>query len=437
MAKQVIGIGTVPNDGTGDTLRIAFDKVNDNFTELYDGAISGLTATRIPYAQDATTLIDSANLTWDNTNAALTVNSQRILSQGTNGTHGHYIGYLAGTTNTFSASDGRNTGFGYRALRSLAPAGGATDSSYNTAMGWDAGQAISTGRFNTCIGYAAGDALTTGIQNTAVGSGALSALQTGSANVAIGINAMGAATGTESVAVGHTALNLLTGQRCVAVGWGALAKNTSGNYNIAIGSESLQENVTGGGNVAIGFYSGVYAKGGDNVFVGNYACGQATVTSTALDGNVMVGAGAGNTDTPSNRSTNHNYSTFVGYQSGLGSTTQCSYSTAIGYRAKVYTDRSMVFGSEVDANRVNYGFGGEGYGGGQGVLFIKNAITNASAAGTNGIIIHSKDSSGGSANATLALYMEESPEATATFTQTHRLKIWINGVEYYISLDTV
>jgi len=35
MAKQTINIGTVANDGTGDTVRDAFDKVNDNFTELY------------------------------------------------------------------------------------------------------------------------------------------------------------------------------------------------------------------------------------------------------------------------------------------------------------------------------------------------------------------------------------------------------------------
>ena len=35
MAKQTINIGTAPNDGTGDPLRTAFDKVNDNFTELY------------------------------------------------------------------------------------------------------------------------------------------------------------------------------------------------------------------------------------------------------------------------------------------------------------------------------------------------------------------------------------------------------------------
>lgn len=35
MAQQVIGIGTNANDGTGDTLRVAMDKINDNFTEVY------------------------------------------------------------------------------------------------------------------------------------------------------------------------------------------------------------------------------------------------------------------------------------------------------------------------------------------------------------------------------------------------------------------
>ena len=35
MAKQVINIGTTANEGTGDPIRDAFDKVNDNFTELY------------------------------------------------------------------------------------------------------------------------------------------------------------------------------------------------------------------------------------------------------------------------------------------------------------------------------------------------------------------------------------------------------------------
>ena len=40
MAKQTIGIGSTANDGTGDTLRDAMDKVNDNFTELYPYVLS-------------------------------------------------------------------------------------------------------------------------------------------------------------------------------------------------------------------------------------------------------------------------------------------------------------------------------------------------------------------------------------------------------------
>lgn len=74
---------------------------------------------------------------------------------------------------------------------------------------------------------------------------------------------------------------------------------------------------------------------------------------------------------------------------------------------------------------------------GELVMILGNASTNATGAQTDGIVIHSRDSSDGSANATLALYTEQAPEATATFTQTHRIKIWWNNVEYWLSLDAV
>ena len=57
MAKQTINIGTTANDGTGDQLRAAFDKVNDNFTELYTddaGDVGSITATA-PIARDQAT----------------------------------------------------------------------------------------------------------------------------------------------------------------------------------------------------------------------------------------------------------------------------------------------------------------------------------------------------------------------------------------------
>tara|TARA_R110000765_G_scaffold28681_4_gene69158 strand:- start:172 stop:939 length:768 start_codon:yes stop_codon:yes gene_type:complete len=57
MAKQVIGVGTTANDGTGDPIRDAFVKVNSNFTELYTddaGDVGSITATA-PIARDSAT----------------------------------------------------------------------------------------------------------------------------------------------------------------------------------------------------------------------------------------------------------------------------------------------------------------------------------------------------------------------------------------------
>ena len=51
MAKQTVNIGSAANDGTGDPLRTAFDKLNDNFDEVY--ADDFVTTARI--ADDAIT----------------------------------------------------------------------------------------------------------------------------------------------------------------------------------------------------------------------------------------------------------------------------------------------------------------------------------------------------------------------------------------------
>ena len=63
MAIQTINIGSSANDGTGDPLRTAFDKVNDNFVELY--AVTGAGSGQ---------------------NLAISANS--LISENTNGSHG-------------------------------------------------------------------------------------------------------------------------------------------------------------------------------------------------------------------------------------------------------------------------------------------------------------------------------------------------------------
>ena len=51
MAKQIVGIGSSANDGTGDTLRVGADKINDNFNDCALGNSSSvLTDIMMPMA---------------------------------------------------------------------------------------------------------------------------------------------------------------------------------------------------------------------------------------------------------------------------------------------------------------------------------------------------------------------------------------------------
>lgn len=40
MAQEIINVGSTANDGTGDPLRVAFEKVNNNFTQLFGTGFS-------------------------------------------------------------------------------------------------------------------------------------------------------------------------------------------------------------------------------------------------------------------------------------------------------------------------------------------------------------------------------------------------------------
>lgn len=86
MAKQTIGIGTSANDGTGDALRTAFTKVNENFTEVYDGKQANLVSGTNIKTVNSTTLLGSGDLAVQPTLVSgtniKTVNSTSILGSG-------------------------------------------------------------------------------------------------------------------------------------------------------------------------------------------------------------------------------------------------------------------------------------------------------------------------------------------------------------------
>jgi hypothetical protein len=63
MTQQTINIGVVANDGTGDDLRVAMQKVNDNFTELYGAS---------PYGQQITIAGNQISTNTTNANLKLT-----------------------------------------------------------------------------------------------------------------------------------------------------------------------------------------------------------------------------------------------------------------------------------------------------------------------------------------------------------------------------
>ncbi|SVA72606.1 uncharacterized protein METZ01_LOCUS125460, partial [marine metagenome] len=62
MVRQLVNLGTDPDDGTGDNLRDGMDKVNDNFSEIYskigdgNGLTSGMSSTSTVITLTAPTL---------------------------------------------------------------------------------------------------------------------------------------------------------------------------------------------------------------------------------------------------------------------------------------------------------------------------------------------------------------------------------------------
>ena len=90
MARQGINIGSSANDGTGDPLRTAFDKINDNFVELYgtDNDINTL---------DANLDVNNNQITTGVTNGDITVTP--------NGTGSIKLGAMKFNGTTMSSDD--------------------------------------------------------------------------------------------------------------------------------------------------------------------------------------------------------------------------------------------------------------------------------------------------------------------------------------------
>lgn len=285
----------------------------------------------------------------------------QALYMGTPGTSNSAFGHWALHSN--GASGSSNSAFGREALYYN------TDGSVNSAFGSNALRANTVGNGNSAFGANALNANTTANANSAFGKNALLNNTTESGLSAFGYEALkNNTTGIENVAMGYLALTAnTTGDYNTAMGYGTLEYNTTGIRNVALGSQSMSLNTGGGYNVAVGDEAMQENINGDyNVAVGqialhsNYSSANTAVGQAALSGNssgsrnTAVGRLAFNTNSTGDDNTAIGYDTQV----GSGNLTNA---TAIGARAYVETDNSLVLGSINGVNgataSVNVGIG--------------------------------------------------------------------------------
>ena len=134
---------------------------------------------------------------------------------------------------------------------------------------------------------------TTGVQNLFVGTQAgASVLPGGSGNTAGGFQALGAnTTGYNNTAFGNQALGATVGGfNNVAIGGTAMLFNGAGFFNTAVGTRALWNNTSGSQNVAIGTDVGFSnTTESNNTFIGFKSNGAAGVTNaTAIGANSSV-----------------------------------------------------------------------------------------------------------------------------------------------------
>tara|TARA_R100000951_G_scaffold33758_1_gene28570 strand:+ start:4253 stop:7402 length:3150 start_codon:yes stop_codon:yes gene_type:complete len=245
-----------------------------------------------------------------------------------------------------------NVGLGSGALDSLASGG-----NNNTAVGIDAGTAVSTGGGNCLIGFESGKAITNKSQNTLVGyqsgltlnesQNTLIGYQAGKAlvghaqNTFIGAGTGVGATSDQAVSIGYSSMFQYSGTGGIAIGYQAGLSLTSADYpifigykagwsastgarNIGVGYQALKSVGSSGDNIAIGYdaLSGSIAGAEKTTAIGNFSL----ASLTSGDENLGIGYYAGNSlaDGAEN--------TLIGNYAGRN-ITSASRNVAIGHEA--------------------------------------------------------------------------------------------------------
>ena len=197
------------------------------------------------------------------------------------------VGYEALKSNTKSS----HTAVGYKALQ------GNTTGYSNTAVGENCMLSTTSGSYNTASGYQCMRNVTTGSNNTAFGKAALSYNTNGTYHVAIGKDAMRSSDGSNNnIGIGQKTLYNVSGAMNVGIGYYTAYAKTSGASNISIGENTHRNNTTGNYNITMGYYAGYSATTGSACIVMGQSAGQDLTTGS---NNILIGKNSGRSSAPS------------------------------------------------------------------------------------------------------------------------------------------
>ena len=271
MAQQTINIGSRPNSGDGDPLRTAFDKVNDNFNELYAGGVSTDLSGSV-FGDDSTLLVDAVN----NVIPSSVVSGTEATNWNTAyGWGDHTAGGYAPQTTTYTKTEVDS------AISAVSLDGDFTGSVFG-----DDSTALVDGVSNKIVGpvdTASVDAVSLRTSATSIALGR-DAGKTNQANLAVAIGPDAGETGQAvfTVAVGYGAGSIYQGMQSVGVGYSA-GSNEQGSGATAIGAGAGAE-YQGNDTVAVGASAGTHGQEDGAVAVGYGAATGDLIVSSYVSG---------------------------------------------------------------------------------------------------------------------------------------------------------